>query len=535
MIRLIIFVLIACSFICSSILGQVNLHHKADSLAELEKFEAANHILDLLQHKYFGEENFNEYLNTNLAIAKNLDYLGLPDSAIFIIIQTIDLSTKQSVNDSLLAISYHQIANIQYSSLKEDNKAINNWKKAINIRRDIFPNNHLDIIKSHKNIGNAYVNLQKLQEGKTSLQTALDLHLTRVQKDSFLIARTYKDLGWVLTLLEDYNNAGKYLNVALEIYKDLFFEEPWILSEVYEDMVYYFSNREAYVEMINQQKEILERYSVIEEKLEDDYIAIANIYSNLGLGYDLMDSLNQALKYYIESLQINQKYVTDNSSALALNYKSLSNIYTKQNDFKAAVKAINKAIKLDRKIDNKIGLASNLNDKAHILLKKESLTKALNTINTAIEIIKSPNNELILDKALLIFLLNKKLLIQKRLGKKDTKYLQLAVQTIHRIIKFTNQLRTDYQSDASKSFLAKKAKTTFENAIELYLALYKNTQDKKYLADAFQIAEQAKSIILMDAVQQAQAKNTVEVPTELLDNKTPNCAKRKSFIFKRSG
>jgi len=131
-------------------------------------------------------------------------------------------------------------------------------------------------------------------------------------------------------------------------------------------------------------------------------------------------------------------------------------------------------------------------------------------------VISLNKNDFILDKSLLVIILNDKLSILK-IAKKNEYTITSIKTTIQQIITLTNQIRTDYQSDESKSFLSKKSKPIFENAIETILQLYTQTGDKKYITQAFQLAEQSKSIILMDALQQAQARQTTDVPSELLD------------------
>lgn len=501
----------------SQLQGQTAIN--IDSLIELEEYEVANQLLKQIQAENLAKKDYKTFLSTSISISENLNNLDFLDTAITNLKNAVAIAQPILAKDSLLAVAFHKLAILYYSNL-EDKLAINYWEKALGIRELIFDNHHLEIIKTYRNLGNSFINLEKWEEGRKNLQKSLDLHLTRTDIDEVILSKTYNDLGKVYTIIENYNEAEKYLSVALENYKKLFADEPWLLSYAYENVFFLNKIQEDYEQMIKSQKEILEKYLLVEEKWEDDYIALANIYNNLGLGYDLMDSLIQATRYYKLSLNINQKHVAKNNSSLAINYNNLAKIYSKQNQFHQAIESIDIAIDFDLKSNNQTGFAIDLNVKALILRKQGKLKKSLQTIEKSIKALQSKKQNLVLDKPLLITILNDKLTIQKSLSKKDTTHLQAATKTIQQIIILTQELRTGYQSDASKSFLAKKAKATFENAIELYLALYKNTQDKKHLTDAFQIAEQAKSIILMDAVQQAQAKNTVEVPVELLEKET---------------
>ena len=511
---------------CSQLTGQESLAQQAKSLMDKEKYEEAIPVFKKLRNNYLFKKDFSNYLITSSTISDNLDIIGESDKAINLIKESIDKSNGIKDIDSLRGILFHELANIQYS-LKDDYSAIKNWQYALQIRNSIFNPNHIDIIKLYRNLGNAYFNVGQIERGRVCLQKSVDIHLSRTELNQSILSKTYNDLGKIYLTLEDYSKAKKYLDVALDSYKKLYIEEPWMMNFVYENVIDYHRRLENFPEMLNKQIEILNINKELEDKWEEDYIKIANSYNNLGMSYELLDSFSKAESKILESIQINKKFVTKNKEALAINYNNLASIYAEQKKIEKALMAINTAIAYDKESEIFLGLAENIEEKSRIYLLKGNGEQALYSIEEAIKITYTNNsvNGLILDKPLLVSLLDSKLKTLNFLGKTDINYSKKSPEIIDEISKLIHQIRNEYQSDDSKSFLAKKVKDIFESSIQTYLQLHLHTEDHTYKFKAFKIAEQSKSIILMNAIQEAITKKTLPIPSHLLERET-NLKKR---------
>ena len=75
------------------------------------------------------------------------------------------LNNTKILTDSTSAKIYHQLGLCQYF-LFQDQAAIHSWIKALEIRRQILPKNHTDLLKNYRNLGNAYVNINQLDMAK---------------------------------------------------------------------------------------------------------------------------------------------------------------------------------------------------------------------------------------------------------------------------------------------------------------------------------------------------------------------------------
>lgn len=467
---------------------------------------------------FLNKKEYHHYLYFHLKLSEDLAKKA-PVKATKILQKAISRSEAPLGTDSLLAFSYHKLAILFFEDLQEDEPAILNWQKAIFIREAIFPCNHLDIIKAYRNIGLAFRNINQWEDGLVNCQKSIDLNLSRSQIDSIQLMKAYNNLGWIYINFEDYHQAEKFINIAKKGYEHLFKEKPWLLHEAYENLAEYYRRKEKFTNVIKIQKELLAIYEEMPDKIEADSQIMANAYNNLGLGYEQSNQLDSALVAYLNSLAINEKYIKKNAKGLTGNYNNIAETYKKRKEYGKALASIEKAIEYDLKLNSKSELATSLNNKAMILLDKGALKEALIIIDDVIAIYK-PNESFLWNKTKLVAALSDKLKIIKKLGKKDYAYLSDVPKIIDQITKFINEIRTEYQSGESKSFLAEKTKPILENAIHLSLALYQNTNDNQYLTQAFDLSEQSKSIILLDAFKEAQTRRTVNVSPALLRRKT---------------
>jgi CHAT domain-containing protein len=107
------------------------------------------------------------------------------------------------------------------------------------------------------------------------------------------------------------------------------------------------------------------------------------------------------------------------------------------------------------------------------------------------------------------------LLLSQYKTTKDAKDLKFAIETFDQSMRLIDTLRINFTSDASKEQLTKRSIPIYEGALEAQYLQYQNTKDAKHLAIAFSIMEHSKAFVLMQAMQNTNAKNAGIVPAEL--------------------
>ena len=442
----------------------------------------------------------------------------------------IDKIDEKTIPDSILAYAYHKLGVSQYY-LSFNDDAIQSWKTALEIRSNFLSNTAKDIIKGHRNIGNAYVDKGQFELAQQSMEKALKLNLNRITPDSNLLTEIYRELGFILTKQNDFANSEIYLNEAAELSPIIFEQEPWEIAHTYNLLLLLHLQQNQPEEMIKFARKGLEIYEALTEKYEEDYGEMAHFYNNLGLAYEKLRNYNVAIDNYKKALKICENYTLDSEITQARVLNNLAVLNMEVGNYESAFFDVNQAINLNEKIQNTVNLAGNFNTKGGIFLRVKDYNSALFFYQKGIECLipgfnfnqidKLPEvrNSILGNKPLLIQHLFDKALTHQILANKEKKEanLLLSLQTIDSINILINQVRTGFESDASKEFLSNKAKSIFETAIEICFELAQLTEEKeKYFQKAFTYAEQSKSIILLEAVKETGAKKLAGIPEKLL-------------------
>ncbi|MEM9887834.1 MAG: hypothetical protein AAF849_18205, partial [Bacteroidota bacterium] len=102
------------------------------------------------------------------------------------------------------------------------------------------------------------------------------------------------------------------------------------------------------------------------------------------------------------------------------------------------------------------------------------------------------------------------------LANNDTEALKAALECHELAYETEQMLRAIYQVEGSKLQLQKSSRARDEEALEIAYLLYQRTRDKSYAEKAFQIAEQSKSTILLDALAENLLKKSIAENDDLL-------------------
>jgi len=521
-------------FLCFnlSIGAQSDLEVQADSLTVEEEYERANPLYQELATTAFAEKVYNKYLAFKIKQAVNEQSLEHYRAGLDTLQQALNSITEFEVADTTLALLYHKMAVSEYFLGGHYlQKAIEHWQQAVVLRQKYFPEQHPDIVKGYRNIGTAYFYAGQLEESKRFLQQSLDLHLSRSQPDTALLANTYMDLGNLYAQQRDFPNAEANLEYALTLLRHFYVDQPWDLEEIYDRMYQLYYHKQDVAGMLIYAKELIKIFESIEEKIDSDYEVLANAYNNLALTYELTDSLNQALRYYKKSLTINTNQLENRASNRSKNWSNISLVHLKQKDYEKALMAVEQAIQLGRQVHSTSELAAGLNNKASILANMSQYKAALETQQKAIQKLVSDfeNDDfyvyptigqevIISDKIRLInYLVEKAAWLQQLAEQENTiKNLQTASDGFIHIAELVGQLRTAYESDASKQFLLKDIKRHFELGISINHRLFEQTQDQQFMERAFDLVEQSKAVILLDAYSESNAQTQAGIPEALI-------------------
>lgn len=110
-----------------------------------------------------------------------------------------------------------------------------------------------------------------------------------------------------------------------------------------------------------------------------------------------------------------------------------------------------------------------------------------------------------------------KILVKQYLKDSNHKHLAFALQHYLECKNVYDNIRQNYNSEYSKLIMAKVTNSLFKEAVPLAHKLYEITNDYSYLETAFLLSESNKSMILLEALNELNAKKVSFIPDSLLE------------------
>lgn len=497
----------------------------ADSLSQVEQYDDANAIYDRLHLQFAEEANYIAQLRVATKIAVNYQQLGRHEAALNLLQNVIAETEKKLKESAELAMARHKMG-VSYYYLEREQEAIDQWKKALSIRREMLPPHHPDIVKGYRNIANAYSELKNYEAAQPAMLEAVNRNKANPEPDTTLLIQAYRELGFYFSQMEDLDQAKVYLDLSLSLAKRYLQEEPWEIAYNHTLFWFYFKRLNEPDSMTYHVRQSISLLQSIADKYDEDWWSLADNYHNLGSVYYLSGDLDQAQRFLKESLLINQRYPEERRAELARTYNSLSMVYRQQGQLTSAIEYNQRAIDLDRQAGNTLGLADGLNNRGELFFDRKEYQTALAFHQQSIALLvpgfdesdpslnPSTESAVIGDRPDLIASLADKaeVLYHLALAEKEPAYLQQALTTYDTIAKFIDQVRRDFSSDKSKEFLATKAKAIYEQAIRTGLTLYRKTGNADLPDRILGFSERSKAVILLEAVRRARVRSKADIP-----------------------
>ena len=100
---------------------------------------------------------------------------------------------------------------------------------------------------------------------------------------------------------------------------------------------------------------------------------------------------------------------------------------------------------------------------------------------------------------------------------KNEEALQSAYQIYQLALQLIPTIRQDFLHGKSKELLSSRVLSLYEGAIEVAILYYKRTGEARYLEEAFNYAESNKAILLLESINEMEAKNFGGIPDSLME------------------
>ena len=480
----------------------------ADSLYEIENFNSAEDSYRSALKKAVPEAK----APIGLKIYNLLIDQGKFDTA-GKFLDSLVLSIKHISPDSTLALAIHKSGVAYYYDYDED-KAIKRWMEAIEMRKQLYSNGHIDIVKGNRNIGSALMEIEKYKQAQEYLINSIREHLKTEKVDSILLGRTYMDLAFVNCKNQDIESASTNLFLAQKLIHQHFQDDPYELPILYDVEYEYHIQKGDYFKAINTQEEKIKLISSIVDQEPDDQILIALGNSNIAYCYSAIDDLERALQYYKVAIEQLEKLDDLAHQELFKVYLNIADLYLDLNNLEFSEKYLLQADGLKNDVNNKNDLLVLLANKSELKLKQGEILESKILLDSLEDQLALDSIDL--DLLLEINYLRADLLIESYAHTDNVKELKQAASIYNTNVDLINDLIFDFQRDNSKIHLNNRLIQSFSKGIRLFIKLYELESDEEYLKNALTLSEQSRAVALGSVLSDYRLKKILEVPKSLL-------------------
>lgn len=297
-----------------------------------------------------------------------------------------DFRAMWGENHFSVARAYNQVG-LQYYHMKQIDKAIENYQKAIDIVVSTRGERHLEVAAMYDDMGVAYSEQGEYSKALENHLKALDIEKEILGESHIELARTYNNIGRVYTRQADYASALENFKHSLKLQQQFFGKNHPTIGFSYYNIatVYKYSGKENlalgyYRRALNiwekdshphlkdcylqigdcfvRQKDYPNAQEYYQKALEIylnksliDIPEVATIYDSLGFIYLQQENHQQALEMFQKSLAIHQKILSNSDPFFAIDYNNIGKAYCGLKKYSEAEKNLRKSIEIAEKSD----------------------------------------------------------------------------------------------------------------------------------------------------------------------------------------
>jgi tetratricopeptide (TPR) repeat protein len=417
-------------------------------------------------------------------------------------------------NHPKIASSYIDMA-IYYRVINMFDEELSFLEKALKIQLSILGDEHVEIAKSYFLLADRYRRANELNKALSYYEYALAVFNKLNHEQSAEVAEALLGIALVYRDMNEQALELAYLFKSCEIHKKVFSEKHFKTGIVFMELGQYYLKNQMYDSTLFYYNKAID---VWKRQLGNKHYFIADAYDKIADLY--LDMNNREKEFYYLKLSLNLK--TDQSF---LNYynkrvfktsdSDLGNSYnnTEQNNKALAQQLYNSYFNLaqyyKRGKDYKLALR-------HLQLALGAVCSSVSS--DIIDVYSNPTTKDLSRNILWLDALREKGDLLRELYKLEAhdKDLEISIATYFQAIDVIKSLRTNFTSDVSRQELVSRSMPVYEGAISALFLMYNKTRNIKFLNQAFNITEQSKGFVLLQALQNNMARGNANIPPELL-------------------
>lgn len=414
-------------------------------------------------------------------------------------------------NHPYIASSYLDLAKY-HRLLGEYEQELDYLEKALAIQQVIFGDAHRNVALNLAQLAHRYRSMGDVERGLSYYEHAQRIFMNLLGEQSSEIAETYVGISQCYHDLDRYDDEFSYLKKALAIRQKIYGAQHFQTGNSLAALGTYFLGR-------NKGDSALVYYdraiAIWKKQLGENHYLVADGYDKLAKAYGLLNNTDREFYYLNEALNkkktggntsttrslqgadlaedMGEVEATQQSTPILLyeSYLNLARFYQRRKDYKLALGFCQNALStVCQSVASQQG-----NWRANPTLKD---------LSSNIEWLEAIN----LKADLFLHLYQTQ--------PNERKDLEFSIQTFELAMSLIDTLRTNFTSDGSKEQLTRRSIPVYEGALDAYYTFYALGQNSEALEKAFMTMERSKAFVLLQAIQNSQAKGAGIVPLELL-------------------
>jgi CHAT domain-containing protein/tetratricopeptide (TPR) repeat protein len=481
-------------------------------------------------------------LTIRLEQAVSLRKSGENNEAIQVLHQTLSESlTERDSNDRLHAPIYHQLGLNHYLTGRTGT-AQHYSSKAVFIRQNDDQEDRINLARSLFLRAAIYRELNKLGPAKHDIKMAISvmekaLDISTDEKNERRLANMYIEYFTINTDLGDFSTALSYWDKAYHYFLKNYGPDYPRIAALYTERALLFGRQRKYKKSIADAKNAIKIYT---KNGEQNWQAeIAHNYNNIAFSNLQMKNLSRAERYFNKALENYQELFSTTAHPsfqleIANIYSNLLATHTQSKNFQQAQQYAQKGRELALALwetnfhpriaelyrhTGELALAQDRLDEAQEEFQKAMSSLVLNFQSNSPGALPNIKGNTIWNKANLLEVLEKSAEVTAQRYQQTNNWETLERQHFINLKMDTliTQIRQGLSRAGSKYTLMSSVLPIYEQAIDVALQLYERTQTSAYLEEAYHLSAKNKALILLEGLQNEQAKTFGGIPVNLLE------------------
>ena len=470
-----------------------------------------------ISQKIYGQESYEvalAYTNIGFIYAEVEEY----EQALADLRKGLDIMMKlYGENDPTVAEIYFKIGVI-LSSKGNYEDALAAFQKTYQIKVNQFGEKDPALLQTLDAIGTMYLSKSNKVRALEYYEKGMDI-IEHYDEENPDLPYFYMNIGTIYADKRDYDRSFTYYTKALETARRIAGEESLIVAECYTNIGAAYQDWDENTLALSYYEKALNLYLKIGE---ENNPAVAITYSKIGIIHNLLGDPDQAIAYYEKANALFSKNYGEDQQEIAHNYNLIGASYAKKKMYDQALAYYNKALEIQLKQldDSDPEVVNCYNYLGDFYQETGNYEQAIASYEKALTAngyqTKHLNTVLDLDYLINSFAALGNTYITWYQKKATTPLLYDARQYFIQSAEAIDTLRNAFTEGGSKQTLLQNNYAVYEGLLKTDYLLFHQTDSLHYLQEAFQYSSRAKSQLLNEALQEADALRFAGLPDSLL-------------------